>query len=372
MVDRVQWVRFSLIAVVASFFILVLVGYWSVFVPFLIALVIAYLIDPVVVFLEKCRFCFSRGPATAIVFSLSLIIIMFFVVMIYPLLKSGVSALVGTVTKNSADIERFFKGAFRWVEDLNLPFNIDRSRILADLSRTVQRFITDFFTDISVVTLSILESLPLLLIIPLMVFYFLKDKEKFFAVLKKYTADSREAGIRALFDRINRQLGGYFRGQVLLSFLVFVITTLAMLILRIPYALLIGLAGGVLNIVPYFGPIVSALPAIILVIINRGPDFSAIIPYDPFLTAPLPGVVDNSPGLLGVVLFFVIMNIIVSIFLSPKIFSRATNIHPLLVLFALFLGAQVFGMIGMLVAIPLAIVVKTILTLVFDEYIKEI
>ena len=370
--DKARMIRFSLIGTVAVFFLLVLIGYWSVFVPFVIALMFAYLIDPLVVFLEKCRFSFSRGAATGIVFSLTLVVLTAGIAMLYPLLKSGVSMLVDTISGNSSDIENFIKNTFRWVEDLNLPFNIDKSKILADLSRAVQVFITGFFTDVSAVTLSILESLPMLLIIPLMVFYFLKDKERFFAVLKKYTADSNEARVRDLFDRINRQLGGYLRGQVLLSFLVFAITTVAMLLFGIPYAVLIGLAGGVLNIIPYFGPVVSALPAVILVIVSHGPDFSAIIPYDPLLTAHLPGVVDNSPSLLGVILFFVIMNVIVSIFLSPKIFSRATNIHPLLVLFALFLGAQAFGMIGMLIAIPLAIVVKTVLALIFDEYIKEI
>lgn len=341
-------VRRILIGIVGAFFLATIIGYWSVFVPFMIALVIAYLFDPAVVYLEKCRLKLKRTPAVILVFVVALLIIGALVAIIYPFLKSGVTALVGTVSANSKDIEGFFNGILRWFEGLNLPLNIDKTKLLADLSRGAQTFISGFFTDLSNVSLSIIESLPMLLIIPLMVFYFMKDKYRFFAVLKKYTADKNEARIREFFDDVNKQLGGYVRGQVLLSLLVFLITTAAMMLFGVSYPVLIGIAGGVLNVVPYFGPVISALPAVIL------------------------GIINHSPYLGGIILFFVLMNVVVSVFVSPKLFSRATNLHPLLVLLALFLGSTAFGMIGMIIAIPLAIVVKTVLTLVFDVYIKEI
>jgi predicted PurR-regulated permease PerM len=76
--------------------------------------------------------------------------------------------------------------------------------------------------------------------------------------------------------------------------------------------------------------------------------------------------------LIAVIVFFVAMNILVTTLISPKIFATATNLHPLLVLLALFIGGHIMGMMGMIIAIPLAIVVQTLLRAVFDTYIQEI
>ena len=66
------------------------------------------------------------------------------------------------------------------------------------------------------------------------------------------------------------------------------------------------------------------------------------------------------------------MNILVTTLVSPKIFAKATNFHPLIVLLALFVGSYAMGMVGMIVAVPLAIVVQTVARAIFDKYIKEI
>lgn len=339
--------RRTLILVLLCALLGAMIAWGPAMVPFAIGLLIAYLLDPVVLFLGR-RLGLGRTPAVIVVLCVFLVVSAGIIAVAYPVLVDGVASLTQTVADNEKAILGFFDGFGEWLSTLNLP--IDRAKLVSGIFGEVESFLRQFFGELSSTILGFVGSLPLLIIIPLIVFYLLKDKERIFAVLKRYTKDDNEARIRIVFDEVNARLGGYLKGQVLLSVVVAAITTIAMFILDVPYAILIGLANGVLNVIPYFGPVIGAIPALILELIG-------------FTT---------TGHFLGVLGFFVVMNVLVSTILSPRIFASATNLHPLVVLFALFLGAQAMGMMGMVIAIPLAIVVQTLVRVIFDTYIKEI
>lgn len=341
--------RLIFIGILAVMFFVMFIAWGNALVPFVIGLVIAYILDPFVVFLMR-RLRMPRTLAVLLVFAIFLVVCGILVAFLYPMLVDGVVSISRTVTVNESNISSFLKDAESWLESLDLPFSIDTGKLISSIFAEAETFLKHFFGELSSFAISIVGSIPLLILIPLIIFYLLKDKEKIFDVLKKYTKADNEARVRIVFDEIDTRLGGYIKGQVLLSGVVVVITTVAMLLFGVPYAFLIGLANGVLNIIPYFGPVIGAIPAVVLELVS----FSTMGHF------------------MGVVLFFVIMNILVSTILSPKIFARATNLHPLVVLVALFIGSSAMGMTGMLVAIPVAIVLQTLIRIVFDTYIKEI
>jgi len=341
--------RLVFIGIVSAIFLAMLVAWGSAVVPFVIGIVIAYILDPFVVFLQR-RLHLPRTLAVLFVFLLFLVVFVLLIAFLYPMLANGVSSITRTDADNEAKITLFLKDAENWIEQLDLPFAIDSGKMITSMFAEAETFIKHFFGELSSFAISIVGSLPLLILIPLIIFYLLKDKEKIFDVLKKYTRDDNEARIRIVFDEVNTRLGGYVKGQFFLSGIVAIITTVAMLLFGVPYAVLIGLANGVLNIIPYFGPVIGAVPAIILELVSF----------------------TSTGHFLGVVFFFVIMNILVSTILSPKIFAHATNLHPLVVLLALFVGSTAMGMMGMIVAIPVAIILQTLIRIVFDTYIKEI
>lgn len=341
--------RLVVISILAAVFVAMLLAWGSAFVPLIISVIIAYILDPLVILLMR-RLRMSRTLAVVLVFLLFLIISGLLVLFLYPLFADGVSSITRTVTDNEAKISRFLTDIESWLAKTDLPFSLDSTKLIATLVNEAESFLKQFFGGLSAFAFSIIGSIPLLILIPLIIFYLLKDKEKIFDVLKKYTADDKEARIRTVFDEVNTRLGGYVHGQILLSGIVAIITTIAMLAFDVPYAVLIGLANGVLNVIPYFGPVIGALPAVILELVS-------------FTT---------TGHFFAVVLFFIVMNILVSTILSPKIFSQTTNLHPVVVLLALFIGATAMGMMGMIVAIPVAIVFQTLIRIVFDTYIKEI
>ena len=130
--------RVIILSCIAAAFIVVVIGYWSVFVPFLIGLLIAYLLDPIVMFLEKkSRLHLNRGVAVAIVFVFFLSLGAGLIMMIYPVLETGVTKLSDTIIKNEKNITAFFAKALHWVENLNLPLKIDKAKLLAEITTSI-------------------------------------------------------------------------------------------------------------------------------------------------------------------------------------------------------------------------------------------
>jgi predicted PurR-regulated permease PerM len=240
----IRWVFIITLFVV----FLVLAITWSgVLLPFIIGLVIAYLLDPLIFFVQQ-KLRMRRLPALGVVFMLFLAFFVLMIISLYPVFALGVTSLSETIGNNKEAIGGFAQGAIDWFEDLSLP--IDKDAIKSGLFSKLESFMTQLFGGISSFVLSVIESIPLLILIPLIVFYFLKDKDRIFAVLKRYTRDENELRIRALFESIDVRLGGYIKGQFILSAVVTLITFAGLLIFDIPYAFLIALANGVLNIIP--------------------------------------------------------------------------------------------------------------------------
>ena len=139
-----------------------------------------------------------------------------------------------------------------------------------------------------------------------------------------------------LIDKIETRLGKYFRSVLLQCSLVGLVSWIALSIAGLSNSGTVGITIGIANTIPYFGPILGYLLSIVIAIIETG-DFSLVVPC--ILAVLVAQVLDN-------VLF------------QPMIFSKSADIHPVAILFIIMIGAQVAGILGMLVAIPIATVLK--------------
>jgi len=175
-----------------------------------------------------------------------------------------------------------------------------------------------------------------LFLIPFMTFFLLKDGRR----LKKSFIQSLpnryfEMTI-SLLHKIECQLGSYIRGQMLVSLCIGVLSITALAILGVPYFLIIGAMAGLANMIPYFGPIVGAVPAIILNVIDKGSLSAALV----------------------VIMAFLLIRMIDDTLVSPNILGRSLEIHPLLVIIAIFIGGEMFGLMGLLLCIPVTGIIK--------------
>ncbi len=170
-------------------------------------------------------------------------------------------------------------------------------------------------------------------------FYLLSEKNNAAKFVKNLNFNHKEAYYK-LFERIGEKLGLWMRGQLLLMLIVGALDFTGLLILGIPYALTLGVWAGLTEIIPYVGPILGAIPAV-LIAISLGPVKALLV-----------------------VAVFVIVQQIEAQFLVPRIMSRAIGLSPVIIIFSILIFGKLFGLVGVLLAVPIA----ATLGVFFHEY----
>ncbi len=184
-----------------------------------------------------------------------------------------------------------------------------------------------------------------------MTFFFIKDEELFRNIVILFVPESKKDKFRAIFMKIREMLSRYFVGLLTEIFSMMVLETVGGFIIGLENALLIGFIGGLLNVIPYIGPLIGASVAAVLVFISHiGLGINAAL---------LP--------VYGILAVFAIANIIDNFVLQPIIYSNSVKAHPLEIFVVIIVGGNLFGVVGMILAIP----VYTIIRIVAREFFYD-
>ena len=178
------------------------------------------------------------------------------------------------------------------------------------------------------------------IIIPFATFFFLKDGSKLRRQFLELVPNKYFETTLTILNKIETRLIMYFKGVLIQSTIIAVISWLLLSSIGLKNALTVGVAVGLANTIPYFGPILGYFLSITIGIFETG-DFS-LVPYC-ILAIFIAQMVDN-------------------VILQPLIFSRSADIHPLYILFIILIGAELAGILGMLVAIPIATIIRITIT----------
>lgn len=173
-------------------------------------------------------------------------------------------------------------------------------------------------------------------IIPIMIYYFLCDGNKIYSKCLLLLPTEKRGITKKIFEDIDRVLTRYIASQLLLSVVIGGLTFILLLILKVKFPLWISILNGILNIIPYFGPIFGAVPAIIVAL----------------LESPL-------KALFVVIGMFVIQQVEGDI-LAPKMMGDSTDMHPFVIIILLITGDNFGGFIGMILAVPIAVIIKVL------------
>lgn len=302
-----------------------------IFIPFIIAGVITYLLHPIV---EQLK---TIGIARPI--SILLIYIVIIVIFSYLLLK-GTPYIIEEIKDLLENIPHFANIYRELVSD----FYRQTSMMPEGFRATAEGWLTNIETIAAqglVGTVANLRGIVdyffMLIIIPFIVFYLLKDfnlleKTTWYLTPRKWRNSGRE-----LLRNINISLGNYIRGQLLVCLSVGFIATIGLWLVGMPYAVILGIFIGITNIIPYFGPIIGALPV-------------AIIAFTESFQLVMLGLLVN----FGI-------QLIEGNILSPLIVGKSLHMHPVLIIFALVVGAEVGGVIGLIIAVPILAIIKVLI-----------
>jgi predicted PurR-regulated permease PerM len=315
--------------------------------PILWAVIFAYLLNPIVH--KLMEFKISRLWSVVIIYISIFSIIVLFSFTITPRItkeaKSFIEILPVYTNKAFIFINRLYD---RYILSMNNlpPEFIGVEVALKEYLQNFQVYIIDLFRQITTKTLNIFSNIVSIVLIPIYTFYFLKDTQFFRRkVLKSIPKGIRDQVINISRD-IDNLLSRFIRGQLIIAMIVGVLSIIALVVLKVQFAFLIGTIAGVTNIIPYFGPIIGAIPAIIVALL------------------------DEPMKAIWVIIAFFIIQQTESAILSPKIVGESVGLHPVFVILVLLIGGELFGVIGLIFAIPIAASIKIILNHLVKILIK--
>jgi len=223
----------------------------------------------------------------------------------------------------------------------------DLDQLKAQAASAIERGGTDVLKNL-VGTLAEVGGMILDIVLALVIsLYLLVDGSRFGARSLALIPAQHRAKALFLQDNVSRVLGGYLRAQLTLAVIVGVMTGIGTALLGLPYPVVLGVLAGLFELVPMFGPILSAVPAVLV---------SLFMPF---------------PTVVWVVLFFVVIQQLENNILAPRISGHAVGLHPLGALFALLAGFQLAGLLGGLFAVPLAGVLWVLLGAAYRNVVVE-
>lgn len=181
------------------------------------------------------------------------------------------------------------------------------------------------------------------LLLPVFTFYFLKDREYFIDQINYLIAIKYRGDLHTLYISIDKALGQFLRGQLMVAVSVAIMTATGLLIIGVPNAPLLGMICGLCNMIPYIGPFLGAIPVALV------------------------SIVLGWRAMLLSVVVVLIVQLLDNTIISPKILGDSLKIHPVYIIIAIIAGSGLFGIMGLLLALPMLIILKEIVIFVFRK-----
>lgn len=316
--------------------------FWQVIMPFFLSFIIAYLLNPIINSLEYKAM--SRTKAISFVYIIIFIILGISFTFLVPIL----TAEIETLRVHLPEYIKFFQSKFIFFEtklSAMHPYfqKVDFSgKIIEQTTSFLQGFINDIPNFIG----SVFSFFYIGILIPFITFFLLKDGYSFRKNLIKIIPNKYFEMLLGLIFRLEQQLGNYIRGKLLQILIIAIIASIGLIILDVPYAIFLGIFAGIINVIPYIGPIIGSIPAMIVVFLTK----QTLFPIFP------------------VAILFGIVQLVDNIILQPVIVAKSIDMHPLLVIASLTFGGYVAGIWGMILGVPLIGMLKVLI----QELLKEI
>lgn len=324
----------------------------TVLTPFIIALAAAYLLHPVVCWIESNVMSSVRHQKlkrTTSVLITYLLVLGLIVVLLY-----SSYAMIGGQISRQVDInsvidslisysERYIHifGQLRsWLESSDLSDNLKQQ--LINTVESANELISSSISN-SIIRIKSFGSNIINIVLGLIVaFYILKDieyfRELYDKTVKALIKEQKNEKLSSFFEDINLILSQFIRGQLLAALIVGILSSIGLSIIRLDFAILIGMTAGIANIIPYFGPIIGSFPAIIVGLLSGSP-------IKAFLAVIVLVAVQQIDGTL----------------ISPRIVGNSVGLHPVFVMLSIVIGGAYLGLLGMLIAVPIAAIIKMFL-----------
>ncbi|QQY80042.1 AI-2E family transporter [Keratinibaculum paraultunense] len=319
--------------------------------PFLWAFIIAFFLNTLLKILEK-NFKLKRWVNILIIYLIFYGTIVLFITIITPKVVDSIKNLTRELPYYAAKTEEWLSKTPDYLKGIdsygildNIKTEIDNvflklgESITPILNKTVSQLLSWTSNLINFILGSIIS------------IYILKDKEYFVRNIKKLIYAvfpiKQAARVLEIFDETQKAFSKFFVGKMIDSLIIGILCFIGCSIMRVHYALLISLIVGITNMIPYFGPFIGAIPSIIITLF-----------YSPFKA-------------LLIMIFIFLLQQFDGLYLGPKILGIQVGLKPFWIILSIIIGGGFFGVWGMLFAVPIAAVVKSLVSKYIDNQFKQ-
>jgi len=314
--------------------------------PFMLAAVFAYLGDPLVDRLERLRM--SRGLAAAIVFLVMLLIVALALMLLVPLIQRQIARFIAALPAYAA---WFAHDAVPWLEQkLNIPpSEFDPSTLIARVREhlgTVGGIAAAALGYATRSSLALIGFGVAVVLVPVVTFYLLRDWDKLVAHVDALLPREAQPTIRRLAHETDSVLGAFVRGQLLVMLGLAIYYAITLKLVGLDVGPLIGMIAGLVSFVPYLGFIIGIVASLIAVLVQFHDVYHLIL----------------------VLVVFGVGNLLESYVLVPKLVGDRIGLHPVAVIFAVLAFGELFGFIGVLLALPMASIAMVLLRFLRGRY----
>ncbi len=315
--------------------------------PFVAAALLAYLGDPLVDRLQRVGL--GRTLAVVVVFLVIFVGIGLLTVLVLPLARAQAAALLQQLPGYVDLVEsRVLPRLTRWLGVAEGESGIGVAALLERFGQQLPSIARGAVGTVSRSGTAVLALIGNMFLIPVITFYMLRDWDVLMARLAAFIPDEHRDRIVGLARDTDDALGAFMRGQLLVVLALSLIYSVGLWLMQLKYALAIGVVAGLVSFVPYLGLVVGIGLAGLAALAQ----------------------LQSAWALLGVVAVFVVGQLVESTVLTPKLVGERIGLHPVLVIFAVLAGGQLFGFFGALLGLPGAAVLSVLARFAYAHYLE--
>lgn len=338
---RINW----LVAVALIGWLLYLLA--PVLTPFVAAALLAYIGDPLADRLQRLKF--PRTVAVVTVFLLTFLFLGLLVLLVLPLIQDQVAALMQALPGIIAQAEQVWLPRASEFLGIEPGSDIGLAAFLSRYSDMAGTWGARVFMRLTQSGAALMAALLSLFLIPILTFYLLRDWDSIMARLAALVPSAHRDTILKLARDTDEALGAFLRGQILVMLALSIIYSTGLALVGLKFAVAIGVVAGLVSFVPYLGFVFGIGLAALTVAMEANPLWM----------------------LLGIVATFTIAQMIEGSFLTPKLVGDRIGLHPVIVIFSIAAGGQLFGFFGVLLALPAAAVLSVLVRFAYNRYLAE-
>lgn len=315
--------------------------------PFVAAALLAYIGDPLADRLQRMKL--PRTVAVVAVFLLTFLFIGLLVVLVVPLFQAQIGALFEALPGMIRTVEQEWLPRVAGFLDMPAGEGVGISAFLANYSEMAGSWGSRLLVSISKSGGALATAVISLFLIPILTFYLLRDWDTIMTKLGALVPSQQRETVFRLARETDEVLGAFLRGQILVMVALAVIYSIGLSLVGLEFAIAIGVVSGLVSFVPYLGFAIGIVLAGLTVALEPDPLWR----------------------LAGVVATFSIAQMLEGSVLTPKLVGDRIGLHPVIVIFAIAAGGQLFGFFGILLALPAAAVVSVLAKFAYRRYLAE-